>query len=499
MAALLAAGCAAPEASSAPAESGGPGAVQQAPEAEGYQPTCYDFQSGAMNNDSGEYALIIRGKDGASVEGSFGFYATDMSVAMADSVAAFGYDETDETQAEEINAFKYSLMDDLADLAVQAVMAKTLGITLTQEEQTGLKASVGELKDEIRSQLLEELAIEEEFAGATDEVRQVEADARLKAFLDAYGYTDEVIYRQQELYLLSDKLSEEAAKEVTVSDEDIQQRYDEMVADEKSSYAESAMYYEYAVILGSDTYYIPEGFKHIKHILFAITDEQAAELEALEEDGKTDEATEKREQYMSEAKKRAEAVLPQVTAEKFDALIEQYSDDAEGSASFPDGYVVGPNVEDTYFEPEFTAAAATLQNPGDITKELVESNSGYHILLYASPVESRTTPLDEVKEDLRASLLEEKQADALNQKMEEWRGMVEIEKFPEALGVDEEAAKAYEEVAAAEGDTQEGDAELPEGDWEEPEAGDDAQEPEGDPETPEDEGDAQGPEPEPAE
>jgi hypothetical protein len=71
----------------------------------------------------------------------------------------------------------------------------------------------------------------------------------------------------------------------------------------------------------------------------------------------------------------------------FDGLMNEYSQDPGGLASFPDGYL----FQSGNMFPEFEAGTIALEI-GQFSQELVESEAGYHII-YRLPINYDVTPI----------------------------------------------------------------------------------------------------------
>src|SRR5262249_33420229 len=120
---------------------------------------------------------------------------------------------------------------------------------------------------------------------------------------------------------------------------------------------------------------------HAEHILFMTV-------------GKTD-------AEVDEIKKKAEDVLKQVKkGAKFDDLAKKYSEDPGSKEKGGDlGWLVqGQTV------PEFEKAAFSLQ-PGAVS-DLVKTQYGFHIIKVLEKETAHTKPFDEVKESIRAPLMQ---------------------------------------------------------------------------------------------
>ncbi len=133
-------------------------------------------------------------------------------------------------------------------------------------------------------------------------------------------------------------------------------------------------YYEY----NADMYQQPKQVK-ARHILFKVGQDDAEEVKA-------------------KVKKRAEKVLLKARkGEDFAALAKEYSEGPSKSQGGDLGYFKAGQMEAPFEE------AAFALKKGEIS-DLVETRFGYHIILVEDVKEAGMTPLEEVREDIAATL-----------------------------------------------------------------------------------------------
>ncbi len=133
-------------------------------------------------------------------------------------------------------------------------------------------------------------------------------------------------------------------------------------------------YYEY----NADMYQQPKQVK-ARHILFKVGQDDAEEVKA-------------------KVKKRAEKVLEKARkGEDFAALAKEYSEGPSKSQGGDLGYFKAGQMEAPFEE------AAFALKKGEIS-DLVETRFGYHIILVEDVKEAGMTPLEEVREDIAATL-----------------------------------------------------------------------------------------------
>ena len=175
--------------------------------------------------------------------------------------------------------FEQQLKQDILDLLVQdAVLrakAEELGLTtLTEEEQ----AQAQEDADTEYNDTLESLT--ESFK--TDDNTEEEARQEALDYMESEGYSEEQALDNATSQIVQDKLRASVTDSVTVSEEDLQTAYDDLVAQQQASYDSDVSQYEYDVMNNELIAYVPEGFRAVKHILIKFTDEQISALSDLD-------------------------------------------------------------------------------------------------------------------------------------------------------------------------------------------------------------------------
>ena len=309
--------------------------------------------------------------------------------------------------------------------------------------------------------------------GKTDEVRQKQTEYNLYAS----GYTKEALYDIELSGANYDLIEETLRDEITeVTDEELQAAYDEKVADDEDSYADSPASFESAMTSEDQVVcWIPEGYRTVKHILVkpeddvltAVTDarndvasaESALEalrdeLDALNDDDAEDaaedaedaetprtaeeiqldiDAAEVNLESLRAAAEQAEAdclasvqdkldeIYGKIEAgEDFEALIEEYGEDPgmQNEPTKTRGYYV--SSASTTWDSNFTAGSMALENVGDVSETPVISTSGVHIIRYESDATAGAVPLEDVKDALYEDTLEDMKTEHFNDELEAW-------------------------------------------------------------------------------
>ena len=309
-----------------------------------------------------------------------------------------------------------------------------------------------------------------------DDKAAARADA--EAQLLGEGYTEDTFISEflesQTSNELITRLRTHVAGDVAVTDEDVQAHYDELVKEDQDMYGSDVGTYEfYTQYYGQPSYYTPEGYRGITHILLPVDEELLnawKDLQARleEQDGGETEGTDGGEtatetpeepvtQEMVDAAKQAildsvKEKVDEINAKladgaSFEDLILEYGTDT-GMADDErraNGYPV--HAGSIMYDSNFAGAAMALEKVGDISDPVV-SQFGVHILHYVKDIPGGAVELtDDIRATLKEQVLEEKKTEAYDTLVEKWMAESEITwteageswKLPE-----EEAAEAAE-------------------------------------------------------
>ena len=283
------------------------------------------------------------------------------------------------------------------------------------------------------------------------------------------------------------KIADIMVQDATVTDQEVEDLYQSLVAADKELYENDIAAYEaynsyvdqmamYAALYGTSSnldhaWYKPDGFRAVKHILLPVDSElmttytdlqarweeqQEAAAAAEESDGETAEATDADEATAEPTATPEPVTEDQVNAAKaaifdsladtideinqkiaegadFDELIATYGVNEDGTASDP-GMTTEPYMTSGYevcsastaYVPEFVEAAMSIDSVGGVSAPYL-SSYGVHIVKYIGDVEGGPIPMtDEQREAKRQSLLTSKQNELYASTLESWLAEAEI-------------------------------------------------------------------------
>ena len=288
------------------------------------------------------------------------------------------------------------------------------------------------------------------------------AEAEAEQYYKDGGYDLEVLTAEYKKYAVLDKVQSLMIQDASVTDEEVEAYYQELVAYDKELYENDIAAYMaynsqvdmmamYAAMYGSANemdyaWYKPEGFRAVRHILLPVDEElmntytdlqarfeeQQTETEPAEGEAETTEAPVTEEQ-VNEAKAAIFASLADTIEEinqkvvegaDFDELITTYGVDANGNPSDP-GMVSTPYYEvcaasDTVYVSEFVEASMSIPEVGGISAPYL-SSFGIHIVKYLHDIPGGPVEMtDAQREAKRAELLYNKQNELYSTQVEAW-------------------------------------------------------------------------------
>lgn len=378
--------------------------------------------------------------------------------------AQYGYDTSDASFAAAMQSYAVEYAVQL-ELMEQKAVEKGYD-QFTDEEKATIEAENTANWNEIVEMYMSY------YGGVTEESTEDEiAAARVSvlAMLEGMGYTEAVMLEDAMSNAKLDRVEASMVEGAAVTDDEVKALFDEYVKQDEASYKEDVGMYEYMTqYYGQESYYIPEGYRGITHILLEVDEELlnnyqtlAAELEEQEEaaeateapaaegettEGETAEATEEPKTPVTQADVDAayQAIIASVqpTIDEinkkladgvaFADLIVEYGTDPgmEQEPTKTEGYSV--HMDSIVWDPAFVQAAFSVNNVGDIAEPVVGSY-GVHIVQYTRDVPAGAVEYTaDIQLALHEAALSQKESELFNATMETWMNEAQVTYSAEA-------------------------------------------------------------------
>ena len=356
-----------------------------------------------------------------------------------------GYDMEDEANLEVIRAFTTKQL--IWSTLIARYAAENGLDVFTAEEEAQMAADNDAMwEDAIAEYIAYYTGVEDASALPEDEAATLRANA--VAYYEAGGFTRESTLADQRESYVSERVKAAVleGEDIDITEEDIAAYHASLAEqdrallyDDENGYGMSpseifAMYNYF----GYELYYIPAGFRMVKHILLNPDGEAldaflalAARWEEQADALETGEGGEPAVTYEQVEAARL-AVIDSVRGEldaidaalesgvSFDDLIAQYGQDP-GAAEEPvksEGYRVSPDSSE--YDADFLAGAFSTDQPGDISDPVVTA-FGVHLILYANDVPEGPVAMTEAMHDEYLEYLTKEAEDqAFDAVLEHW-------------------------------------------------------------------------------
>ncbi len=393
-----------------------------------------------------------------------------------DYLDAFAYYESDaaesgtDTSGPEMQVYlKMAAMESVVRMALYRQKIAELNVPEpTAEELAQPEQQIRDYWNKAVEYYMENFGITEE--SSEEEIAQ--ARASVLEMLEGGGFTEETFVADQlkvaALNLQIRKVQDLEIGEITVTEEEISDQFNELVEEDRELFEADVSTYEFYKMYGMTPYFVPEGYRGITRILLKVDEglmntytDLAARLEEQQEEETADEETtdgtvqapdgtsggeaeaapapaeEPVTPEMVEAARQAvmASVQPAVDEimEKFNAgtafadLIAEYGTDPDmmDEANLSNGYAM--HRDSILWDPAVIAGAMALEKIGDVSEPLLNVE-GVHILYYLRDIPSGAVEMTgEIKEDIRAELLEFRRTEAVENMLNRWMEEADIQ------------------------------------------------------------------------
>ena len=264
------------------------------------------------------------------------------------------------------------------------------------------------------------------------------------AYLADGGVTVETLVAEAKKQAVMQAVYEYCVKDVELTEEELIAGYGELVAADIAAYSGGGGSFEQALMSGNTVYYTPEGYRNVKNLLVKFNDEQTTRykditgrISDLEDElaAAPDSEGARSEEDIKADLESANAELDELYAELDDDVTELMTmldngtdiDSLIAARGGDPGSVNADGTVNTYavsansssYDPAFTDAAMSIEEIGGIS-EPARGSYGVYILCYDSDMESGEIGLENVREELSASLLDEKRDNTYNETLDGW-------------------------------------------------------------------------------
>ena len=284
-----------------------------------------------------------------------------------------------------------------------------------------------------------EAAWQQMSAAIREEAPEV-SDEQINAFLLDMGCTLDAYRQELEQSLKNQRLLDLYCGGIALDDGEALEYYErQYVSVCRERYEGNIPLFEQEVLMsGGISYYIPEGYRRIKHIVMALPEDIANRLSALQSGSSS--ISEDAWQALLDAagkamKPKTDAIYQALAdGESFESQMALYSYDT-GVAPEDAGYLIHADSE--LWDDGFLKAAMALEHPGDVSEPVV-TLAGVHIILYAGNEPAGALALTQEQQALlEQEALADKHTRALEELVSQHRGDYEIATHPEELTITE--------------------------------------------------------------
>jgi len=187
-------------------------------------------------------------------------------------LSASGYDTSDAELMQTVN--QYSLLNTIRFVVLRQKAAEMGLATFTDEEKATAEAEAKAAWEEIIAGYVESAGITDD--SSEEDKAAARADAEAEMLLQGYdeaSYINDYV-ENDETNTIINRLRDALSKDITVTDEDVQEYFNDLVTEDKEAYAEDVGSYEfYTQYYQQPSYYTPEGYRAVNHILLEVDEE----------------------------------------------------------------------------------------------------------------------------------------------------------------------------------------------------------------------------------
>lgn len=336
---------------------------------------------------------------------------------------------------------KNTALDQLVEEMIIAEKAKELGLDqLSEDEKAAIKAEVDESMDSAREQVRADIQEEIDNGETIDDI-DAAVEEEFNARLEASGLTYDQYIAEAERAAITDKVTNESLKDVTITDEELKKDYDDKLAEQKEAIdadpSSFKTYYDEGVY-----FYIPEGVSRVYQILLSVSDTVTTAVEEVYSTDK-DAALGMMSTELAKIKPKADEALKKAKAgTDFKELMKTYGEDTffDTDEGLKNGYIVIKGDASSDYYDEFQKAAEVL-DVGQVS-DLTVTPYGYHIIYCFEKFTPGEISFDSIKDTFYTTELKIKIATEWDSLKTKWIDEANIEYHKEDMFTDLTSADA---------------------------------------------------------
>lgn len=366
--------------------------------------------------DRNKVIAYVEGADAEKFDITFGeFYSEYLYYLLSYNIS----DDMDSKYKDSCETYREEIITYLTfeRIFLQIAEEKGCGISsLTDEDKAIIKENAKLSSDNFVSSYTA-LAEEELGEGATEDEILNRSTEMLVEDLARAELTTDIFEKWETNNLVQEKLISELTKDVTVTDAEVEEMFNDYVEMAKKALEADKISYEMDKTL--TWLYVPEGTRLADQILVLFDEETRTAINEARAAGNDAEADKLRnEAYNAEMQEKVNNICALLdSGSDFDELQATYNEDGAN-----DPYTVIP--DSALYVPEFTEAIFSVDNIGDIAEPAV-SDYGVHIIKYAGDETVTEEEKTEIYASMESFILDQKKTGIQQEAYEEW-----TERFP---------------------------------------------------------------------
>jgi len=343
----------------------------------------------------------------------------DMNVTFGDFLKEYKYylagyqitDDSVEPYVSMLSGQREYIVNYLVNERIMEKKFAELGLTLTDEDNKQIEqdtqSGIENMKNTFKNRV--QLASGGEALSAEELTKRAEEE--YNKMLTDCGLTEEDLKNWQRSIYIQQKLTDHLNAGFVYEYSEAEKEVQTIIADAKAAYEKDNSDYDPDAL---KSLYIPDGSRYVQHILLKFDDATTTQISQLRQAGSNADADKLREEKIAAMSAEIAEVESKVASgEDFSALMVQYSDDGDKTAS----YLVAPGT--TMYMDGFAECALGISQTGGT--DTVVTDYGWHIIKYTEAAVVTEESIKGYTDALHEYLEDAYKTQKLNESMAAWR------------------------------------------------------------------------------